>query len=86
MQHSIDTEVDRNFDAFRGMLPDLLSRAHGRYALLHNEGLIELFDSSIAAFIAGAQRFGEQKFSVQEVTQHSDNLGFYSYAGGAGQA
>lgn len=86
MRHSIDTEVDRNFDAFSGMLPGLLQSAHGKFALLHDKQLIGLFDSSVLAFVAGTQKFGEHHFSVQEVTQQSDNLGFYSYAGGAGQA
>ncbi|OYU36560.1 hypothetical protein [Novosphingobium sp. PASSN1] len=86
MQHSIDTEVDRNFEAFQHMLPDLLERAPGRYALLHDERLIELHDDSIAAFVAGTTQFGEQRFSVQEVTEQVDNLGFYSYAGSALQA
>lgn len=86
MQQFGESEVDLNFDAFRGMLPDLLQEAPGKFALLHQEKLIELFDSSIAAFIEGARKFGEQQYSVQEVTQQSDNLGFYSYAGGAGQA
>lgn len=81
-----DTEVDRNFEAFQTMLPDLLQRAPGKYALLHASSLVELFDTSIAAVVAGLQRFGPGKYSVQEVTERSDNLGFYSYAGGAGLA
>ncbi len=81
-----DTEVDRNFEAFAAMLPELLQRAPGKYALLHGEKLIDLYDSALTAFVAGAQKFGETGYSVQEVTQKSDNLGFYSYAGGAGQA
>ena len=81
-----DTEVDRNFDAFRGMLPDLLQKAPGKFALLHKQGLVELFDNSVTAVIAGIQRFGEDAYSVQEVSDQPDDLGFYSYAGGAGQA
>lgn len=86
MQQVSDSEVDLNFDAFCAMLPDLLQRAPGKYALLHRESLVELYDSSVAAFIEGARRFGDHMYSVQEVTQQSDNLGFYSYAGGTGQA
>lgn len=81
-----DTEIDRNFDAFVTMLPDLLQRAPGKYALLHSARLVELFDSSVSAVVAGIQRFGPGEYSVQEVTDRADNLGFYSYAGGAGQA
>lgn len=84
-QHT-DTEVDTNFSAFRSMLPDLLQKAPGKYALLHSKELIGLYDTSVGAFIDGAKRFGEGAYSVQEVTQQADNLGFYSYAGGAGQA
>jgi hypothetical protein len=86
VEQFLETEVDRNFDAFSSMLPDLLQQAPGKYALLHAGELVGLFDTSLTAFIEGARRFGEGRFSVQEVTQQSDNLGFYSYAGGAGQA
>ena len=86
MQQFGESEVDLNFDAFCSMLPDLLQKAPGKYALLHQKKLIDLYDSSIAAFVEGARKFGEQRYSVQEVTQQSDNLGFYSYAGGTGQA
>lgn len=86
MSGNLSNEVDRNFDAFRSMLPDLLQKAPGKYALLHRQDLIDVFENSVAAFIAGMERFGEDEFSVQEVTQQADNLGFYSYAGGAGKA
>lgn len=85
-QQQIDSEVDRNFDAFSAMLPDLLQRAPGKFALLHGEQLVELYENSVAAVVEGLRRFGEGRYSVQEVTKMADNLGFYSYAGGAGQA
>lgn len=71
-----DTEIDRNFDAFLTMLPDLLQRAPGKFALLHATSLVELFDTSVSAVIAGLQRFGPGEYSVQEVTERVDNLGF----------
>lgn len=81
-----ETEVDRNFEAFRTMLPGLLQTVPGKYALLHALEMVEIYDTSVAAVIAGLTRFGENGYSVQQVTEQSDNLGFYSYAGGAGQA
>ncbi|MFA5963852.1 MAG: hypothetical protein WC804_07530 [Sphingomonas sp.] len=86
MALNIDTEVDRNFAAFQHMLPDLLQKAPGKFVLLHKQRVIELFDNSVSAVVAGIQRFGEDEYSVQEVSDQPDNLGFYSYAGGAGQA
>jgi hypothetical protein len=68
------------------MLPDLLQKAPGKYALLHAQKVVDLYDTSIRAVIAGMERFGEGGYSVQEVSNQPDNLGFYSYAGGAGQA
>ncbi len=81
-----DAEIDRNFEAFRNFLPELLQSAPGKFALLHAEKIVSLYDSSLSAVIEGLQRFGEGGYSVQEVSEQADNLGFYSYAGGAGQA
>lgn len=86
MMHAADTEIDRNFEAFRSLLPGLLQAAPGKYALMHAQRVVDLFDSSKSAVIAGLQQFGDGQYSVQQVTEQADNLGFYSYAGGAGQA
>lgn len=79
-------EVDQNFAAFELMLPSLMETEKGKFALLHRSELVDVFESSIAAYIAGLEKFGENSYSVQEVTDELDSLGFYSYAGGAGQA
>jgi len=84
--HATDTEIDRNFEAFRSMLPDLLQTKPGKYALMHAQRVVDFFDCSMSAVVAGLQQFGEGHYSVQQVTEQADNLGFYSYAGGAGQA
>jgi hypothetical protein len=86
MNEAQDTEVDSNFEAFKAMLPRLIKGSAGRYALLHNRDLVELFDDSVTAFMAGLEKFGQGAYSVQEVSDQPDNLGFYSYAGGSGQA
>ncbi len=80
------TEVDNNFKAFINLLPSLLSTNLGKFALLHNEDIVEYFESSIDAFVNGHEKFGSGHFSVQEVTDYVENLGFYSYVGGTGQA
>jgi hypothetical protein len=79
-------EVDQNFQAFMSALPSILNTKLGKFALLHRGKIVEYFESSIDAFVDGHQRFGPGRFSVQEVTDHVENLGFYSYAGGTGQA
>jgi len=81
-----ETEVDRNYAAFLPRLPDILPRFGGKYALLHKQQIVDYYDSALQAITAGFSRFGENEYSVQEVTTERDNLGFYSYAGGTGQA
>ena len=79
-------EVDRNFEAFVTQLPHILQDHHGQYALLHDRSIVTYCGNALAAMLEGLKRFGEGRFSVQEVTTDRDNLGFYSYAGHSGQA
>ena len=77
-------QVDRNFEAFLDKLPDLIPDHAGTFALLHDCKVIDFFRSSLEATVEGAKRFGTGQFSVQEVTDEPDHLGFYSYVGGSG--
>ena len=86
MAHQAPSEVDTNYEAFVAQLPNILEGRRGQYALLHRREIIGYYGSAIEAATDGHRRFGEGGYSVQEVTDEADNLGFYSYAGGAGQA
>lgn len=79
-------QVERNFCAFLSKLPDILATARGRFALLHDEEIKDFFDRAADAVAEGSKRFGQGAFSVQEVTEEVESLGFYSYAGGKVQA
>jgi len=74
-------EVDRNFEAFQKILPDLLAGHAGKFAVMHRGEVVDFFDS-----IADAAKFGLAKyerlseFSIQEVTSSAESLGYYSYA------
>jgi hypothetical protein len=81
-----DMEVDTNFEAFLRVLPSLLQGRYGQFALLHGGEIDGYFESSIDAVVHGHEKFGVGGFSVQEVTEQVENLGFYSYVGSAGQA
>jgi hypothetical protein len=86
MAHDAPSEVDRNYDAFVAQLPTIIDDHYGQYALMHRQQIVDYYESALQAITAGFQKFGENGYSVQEVTAESDNLGFYSYAGGTGQA
>lgn len=73
-------EVERNYAAFAPKLPALLKTHRGKFALMRRGDIIGFFDTLGDAVRSGRLKFGEEYFSVQEVTDSSVNLGFYSYA------
>lgn len=85
MAHEAPTEVDRNYEAFLALLPEIISVHGGKFALLHDCQIVGYFDTSLAATLDGHREFGSGRYSVQEVTSEPEHLGFYSYVGSAGQ-
>ncbi|MDP9415454.1 MAG: hypothetical protein M3Q08_15525 [Pseudomonadota bacterium] len=69
-----------NYEAFESMLPELLPSSAGKFALLRDRRLVEVFDSAAAVHAAGAARFDDGLFSVQKVKEGAVSLGFFSYA------
>lgn len=80
------SETERNYAAFLSQLRDLIDDHRGKFALLHTQKVQGFFDSPVHAVIEGNRRFGSGSYSVQEVTDEIESLGFYSYAGGSVQA
>ena len=79
-----NAEADRNYEAFAVLLPGLLPDQRGRFALMHDAQIVGFYDSSLDATLEGLRKFGEGRYSVQEITDEPEHLGFYSYVGGAG--
>jgi len=75
------TESERNYAAFLSQLPDLIPNHRGEYALLHAQKIEGYFDTAATAIIEGNKKFKLGEYSVQEVTEEIESLGFYSYAG-----
>ena len=73
-------EVDRNYEAFKGLLPELLKEHGGKFALLRNGEVVELFDSARDAMIHGHRTYDDNLYSVQEITDQIVDLGFFSCA------
>lgn len=76
-------QVDRNYAVFARELPNLLQTHPGKFAILHDEAVVGFLASAKDAVVEGMKRFGPGNYSVQEITGQPDDLGFYSYAGGA---
>lgn len=72
--------VAANYEAFEQMLPELLRDAPGKYVLLRDRQLVDIFGTASAAHAAGTARFDDGLFSVQKVKEGAVSLGFFSYA------
>lgn len=79
-------QVDQNYAVFERVLPSLLQTNPGEFALMHDAQVVRFRSTALAAVSDGMRLFGPGNYSVQEVTSLADDLGFYSYAGGALQA
>ena len=73
-------EVDRNLEAFRPQIPELLKTHAGKYALLRHQAIVGFFDTLPDALVTGQKLYTDQLFSIQEVTETSVDLGFFSHA------
>jgi hypothetical protein len=73
-------QVERNFEAFTKLLPELLNSHPGKYAVMHDGSVVDFFDTLGDAVKFGRAQFGDTDFSVQEITRQGVNLGVHSYA------
>ncbi|PHR21777.1 MAG: hypothetical protein COA41_01335 [Sphingopyxis sp.] len=78
--------IDQNFLAFQKLLPTILEDHRGQHALLYSGKIKGYFPTSLDAIKAGIQSFGEGRFSVQQVDDKIEDLGFYSHVDSALQA
>ena len=74
-------EVDRNYEAFKKVLPALLESDPGRTALMRDGEVIACFDTDRDAIEAGRAFFEDRPFSIQEITRRRVDLGYFSHAG-----
>ncbi|MBE5074301.1 hypothetical protein IM511_08275 [Erythrobacteraceae bacterium E2-1 Yellow Sea] len=80
MTHSIEVEIERNYATFLSLLNELLPKEAGRYMLLQGQKLRGVFDSASQAERAGFEKYGDEPYSIQEISDEPVDLGFYSYA------
>lgn len=76
----IQDEVDRNYDAFEAILPELLHLNRGKFALMKDGKVIGFFSTALDAKTAGDQIVTDLIYSIQLVDDGSISLGFYTDA------
>jgi len=75
-----NTQVERNYEAFRAKLPELLSTHEGKFALMRDGEIVDFFDTAMDAYTVGKKEFGLGGFSIQEVVNNVLDLGYFSHA------
>ena len=76
----IQEAVDRNYEAFAKLLPELMKTQMGKYALLRDGAVVEFFDSANDALIYAEKEFPDNLFSIQHVVDVIADLGYFSHA------
>ncbi len=74
------SEIDRNLEAFIAVRSGLAATHAGQHALMRAGAVRGFYESALEAQRAGEQLFADGMFSVQEVTEETSDLGFYSHA------
>ena len=72
-------EVDRNYEAFKKMMPDLLKSDPGRVALMRGGEVVMCFDTERDAIEAGRRFFEDRRFSIQKIRSRPVDLGYFSH-------
>ena len=80
MERTRQQEIQRNYEAFKRLLPSLAVTHPGKFALMRHGEVVEIFDTAADAYRAGAKMFEDGMFSVQEVIETPVDLGFFSHA------
>lgn len=78
-QFLTDEELDRNYDAFKAALPELIKTDAGKFVIVREGKLGDVYPTRLDAHRAGWREFNDDLFSVQEITDEPVYLGIYSH-------
>jgi len=73
-------EVERNYKAFKEIVRGLVQTHPGKFALMHDGALANIFDTFPDALKYGNAVFGSGTFTVQAITLQPVDLGWYGHA------
>jgi len=73
-------ELDRNFEALSRNLNQYLPLHANKYALMRHGEVVEFFLSWEDAYKTGKLLYDDDLFSIQKVSNRTEDLGFHSHA------
>lgn len=74
-------EINRNFIAFKKLLPSIDLRYSGKFVVLRKEEIVDYFDSMSDAVKYADVLYEDGLYSIQEVNARVIDLGFFSHVG-----
>lgn len=74
------SEIDRNYDAFTKILPELIESHVGQFVVMRHEKPEAFFETTRDAMVYAVKTYEDGIFSVQEVAQKPVDLGWFSHA------
>lgn len=80
MTGELEEEADRNYDALMARLGSLLPARRGEWALMRHGEIAGYFPDESRALACGRQSYGDGVYSIQQITDRTVDLGFYSHA------
>lgn len=73
-------QVDKNYDAFLALLPNIITTQRNKYALMRDGAAVGYYSTLEDAYVTANKFFPDGLFSVQKVTDLPVDLGFFSHA------
>lgn len=71
--------LNKELEAYEAHRNELLGKAEGKYVLIHDGDVIDIFDSQMDAINHGYQRFGNVPFLVKQVLAVEPTVNFASH-------
>lgn len=72
--------VEKNYQAFKRLLPDLMKKYANRHAFMRHEKVIGIYSTARDAVLTGRTFYEDGLFSVQKITAQPVDLGYFSHA------
>jgi Family of unknown function (DUF5678) len=80
MSQSVREQVDKNYEAFVSMLPNIIAQYRNKYALMKDGQIIGYYSTLEDAYMTANKFYPNELYSVQKVTDVPIDLGFFSHA------
>ena len=72
--------LEDNYAAFEKLLPAFKAQDNGKFALMREGELVNVFDTAKDAVLYAEAQYKDGRYSVQQITNAVVDLGYFSHA------